>query len=174
MRIRLDYALSANATQRWVWWWLVAAILASGAAVWQYTQLEAQRADLHLRLQDDSQLSEAPKPVVLSSEDSEKLREQAKQANAVLKELGLPWPALFALLEQTASPEIALLIIRPDAAKGRIRISGEARNLADVLQYVRDLSTEGTMSDVVLEQHEVVEADPQKPVRFTLSSHWGI
>ncbi|OGS97057.1 MAG: hypothetical protein A3K04_10900 [Gallionellales bacterium RBG_16_56_9] len=174
MQIRLDYASSANATRPWVWWLLIAALLANGAAVWQYTRLQDQRNGLQLRLQAAAQLSEVPPAAPPSGENLDKSRERIKQANVVLKELGLPWPALFAHLERTASPEVALLAIRPEAARGRLRISGEAHHLADVLEYVRDLGSAGAMSDVVLEQHEVSGSDPQKPVRFVLSARWGV
>jgi hypothetical protein len=173
MQIHLDYASSANATRPWVWWLLIAALLANGATVWQYTRMQDQRTGLQLRLHAVAQLTEVPPSALLSSENQDKSKVRAKQANAVLKELGLPWPVLFAQLERTASPEIALLTIRPEAARGRLRISGEAHHLADVLEYVRALGSAGAMSDVVLEQHEVSGSDPQKPVHFVLSARWG-
>lgn len=173
MRIHLDYATSANAVRPWVWWLLIAASLANGAIVWQYTRLQDQRAGLQLRLHTAAQLADVLPAAPLPGESPDKSKQRAKQANAVLKELGLPWPALFAHLERTANPEIALLAIRPEAARGRLRISGEARHLADVLRYVRALGSAGAMSDVVLEQHEVAGSDAQKPVHFVLSARWG-
>lgn len=181
MRIHLDYASSANAVRPWVWWLLIAASLANGAIVWQYTRLQDQRAGLQLHLHAAAQLADVLPAAPLPGESPDKSKERARQANAVLKELGLPWPALFAHLERTANPEIALLAIRPEAARGRLRISGEARHLADVLRYVRALGSAGgsaggaagAMSDVVLEQHEVSGSDAQKPVHFVLSARWG-
>lgn len=173
MKLNLDYALAPQATQRWVWWLLASAVLAVGFAGWQYTRLQAERAGLALRLEARTEVKRAPVAAPISSESQTALKEQVKQANAALLELGRPWPKLFTQLESAAGAEIALLAIRPDAAKGQVRIVGEARHLGDVLEYVHLLAITGGIADVVLEEHEVVDADPQKPVRFALSAHWS-
>lgn len=173
MKLHFDYATAAHGTQAWVWWLLTAASLATVLAGWQYSQLQAARAGLALQLEEASAVKKAPAVAPLSLDAQAALKEQVKQANAVLAELGHPWPAMFSHLEHATGKDIALLAIRPDAGKGRIRLVGEARHLADVLEYVRRLATVSSMTDVVLEGHEVVESDPQKPVRFELSARWG-
>lgn len=173
MKLHLDYAAAPHATPKWVWALLAISLSAVAVAVWQYQRLSAERAGLALQLQSRSVTTSAPRVAPLSGEAQAVQKEQVKQANAVLAELGRPWMIMFAQLEAAADKEIALLQVRPDAAKGRVQIVGEARHLADVLEYVRRLTTEGAMNDVVLEQHEVVEADAQKPVRFALSARWG-
>jgi hypothetical protein len=173
MKIRLDHAKAQHAAPSWVLGLLLLALLLVSAAGWEYFQLENERKSLQLRLQNDPRISRtassAPPP---SAEIQKALQEQVRQANAVLSELGRPWPALFSMLEETARPEIALLAIRPDAVKGRLRIAGEARRLADALDYTRQLAASGQMTDVVLEEHEVVASDEQRPVRFALSARW--
>jgi hypothetical protein len=171
-KLDLDYSIAPQAIQRWVWWLLASAVLAVGFAAWQYTQLQAERAGLALQLEALTDVKKTPATVPVAPKDQAVMKEQVKQANAVLAELGRPWPRLFSQLEVAAGPEIALLAIRPDAAKGQLRVIGEARHLGDVLEYVHRLVESGGFTDVVLEQHEVVEADPQKPVRFALSAHW--
>jgi hypothetical protein len=172
MQIRLDYAQTQHARPAWLSVVLVLATLCSGAALWQYTQLRAERAGLELRLQANVEPVIAPLRSTRPNKDVNKLGDQVKQANVVLQQLGLPWPELLAHLEANASSSIALLSVRPDALKGRLRLSGEARQLADVLQYVDALGASGSVVEVVLEQHEVVANDPQKPVRFMLSARW--
>lgn len=172
-KLDLDYALAPQAIRRWVWWLLASAVLAVGLAAWQYTRLQAERAGLALQLEARAEVKKMPAAMPVVPKDQTVLKEQVKQANAVLAELGRPWPRLFSQLEAAAGPEIALLAIRPDAAKGQLRVIGEARHLGDVLEYVHRLVESGEFTDVVLEQHEVVDADPQKPVRFALGAHWG-
>jgi Tfp pilus assembly protein PilN len=173
VKIYLDYAHSKDAPPLWVWALLISSLLLAGAASWQYFCLEAEGAALQQRMQ--SHMIERHVPIIeaQSKEDQAALREQLRQANAVLSELGRPWPALFSLLEEKASAQIALLALRPDAAKGRVRIAGEARDLIALLHYVHSLSQSGLLTDVVLEQHEVVESDAEKPVRFTLAARWN-
>lgn len=179
MQIRLDYAQTRHASPFWLWIFLLLAGLSSAAALWQYTQLQAEKTGLQLRLQASNQESvKAPPRTARVNKGTDQLanqlKEKTKQANLVLQQLGLPWSALLAHLETTASPKIALLSVRPDATKGRLRLSGEARQLADVLQYIDALTVDGLVSEVVLEQHEVVATDTQKPVRFSISAHWGV
>jgi len=173
MKIRLDYASSSYAIQTWAWGFLAASLLAVGTASWEYTGLQKAHDGLQLRMQQNTARSVVPAVATVPAEVRTEQQEQARQANTVLAELGRSWPALFTQLENTATPDIALLTIRPGAAKGRLRISGEARHLADALDFVRRLGNSGVLTDVVLDSHEVVETDPQKPVRFAVSARWG-
>ncbi|MEO6823640.1 MAG: PilN domain-containing protein [Nitrosospira sp.] len=174
MKIRLDHAKSGHAAPFWVQGLLLSALVFVSAAGWEYFQLESERANLQMRLQNDSRANRIPSNTPPPSPETQRvLQEQVRQANTVLSELGRPWPALFSVLEATARPEIALLVIRPDAAKGRLRIAGEARQLADALDYTRKLAASGHMTDVVLEEHEVVASEQQRPVRFALSARWA-
>lgn len=172
MKIHLDYARTPHAAPFWAWGLLLSALLLFSAVGWEYLRLESERANLQSRVRNDSHASRTSNAPP-SPEIQKAMQDQIRQANAVLSELGRPWPALFSMLEKIARPEIALLAIRPDAAKGRLRIAGEARQLADALDYVRKLAATGQMTDVVLEEHEVVASDQQRPVRFALSARWA-
>lgn len=172
MKIHLDHAKAQHAVPFWAWGLLLSALLLFSINGWEYLRLESERTNLQSRARNDphaARTSNAPP----SPEIQKALQEQVRQANAVLSELGRPWPTLFSILEETTQPEIALLAIRPDAAKGRLRIAGEARRLADALEYTRKLAATGHMTDVVLEEHEVVASDQQRPVRFALSARWA-
>ena len=175
MKLHLDYSVAPHALRPWVWWVVAVALAAAALTGWQWSRLQAERAGLMQRLNARSEgMQPAAVSAPLSAERKTALKQQAAQANAVLAELGRPWPQLFAQLEKTAGKDVALLAIRPEAGKGRVRIVGEVRQLADALEYVRRLATVGQMAEVVLEQHEVVESDPQKPVRFALTARWSL
>ena len=194
MKLHLDFAKPELANATWIWVLLLAAILFAIATGYQYSLLNVQLAGLNEQLQHrqhtQAVTNKAPPP---SRQAQTAQHAQVKQANMVLEELSYPWPALFTLLESVSGPDVALLAIRPDAAKGRLRIAGEARHLAAALDYVRKLGASGAMHDVVLEEHEVVEpaipklqdqsqqesSPPEpvnsarpKPVHFTLSARW--
>lgn len=172
MKIHLDYARPATTSQPWVWGLVAASLVAVVAASWEYNRLQEARAGLQMRLEQANAQTKAPVAAPLPAAALTDLQEQAHQANLVLAELGRPWPGIFAQLEKSASREVALLAVRPDATKGRLRISGEACTLGDALDYVRQLAASGVLSDVVLEEHEVVDTDPEKPVRFALTARW--
>jgi hypothetical protein len=173
VKIHLDYANPPNAIPSWTFALLLASTVLVSVMGSEYLKLESERTDLRARMLDGGAASHNVSYAPPRSPEAQKaLREQVLQANAVLGELGRPWPALFLILEGVAQPEIALLAIRPDAVNERLRIAGEARTMTDALNYVRKLATSEQMTDVVLEEHEVVASDQQRPVRFALSARW--
>lgn len=170
MRIELDFA------QRSPWpspLLLLALLLAAALlsfSAWHYRQLQDELAGLNLRNAPPASPRPAPRTLKKGEQDAQALR--VRDANAVLAELGLDWNGLFDGLEKAALPDAVLLEIRPEAAKGRLRLKGEARNLPDLLKYVRRLEDHAPLTDVVLAEHEVAQDDPQKPVRFVINAGW--
>ncbi|WP_018989396.1 PilN domain-containing protein [Aromatoleum toluclasticum] len=83
-----------------------------------------------------------------------------------------PWQALFATLESLASDDVALLSLTPDARKGQLRITAEARDLGAMLAYHRKLEDTAVLRDVSLVNHEFAEQVQGRPVRFSLVASW--
>lgn len=95
-----------------------------------------------------------------------------KEANEVLLQLALPWDDLFTAVETSDDDKIALLSIDPDAQKRLVKISGEARSLDCMLNYVRLLQESGLLTEVNLNNHQINQQDPEKPIRFSLVAAW--
>lgn len=107
--------------------------------------------------------------------DAPQLGAEIRQANAVLRQLTMPWESLFKAVESSSQrhgKEIALLMIKPDAEKRQVRISGEAKNLTVLLDYIRLLSREESLANVYLVSHQVQQQDRDKPVVFSLVAEW--
>jgi hypothetical protein len=172
MRISLDYRNPPAPPGVWQWGVLLLGALLCAASVYQYHLLESERAALQLRLQAKLATPAASRAAEHGRIPA-RLEDQVKQANTVLGQLGVPWPTLLEHLEVTTGTGIALLSVRPDAVKGKLRLTGEAKHLTDVLRYVELLGGDKVVQNVVLEQHEVAAADTQKPIRFALSADWG-
>ena len=105
------------------------------------------------------------------------IREQAQnlaEMRKVSQQLRRPWERLFAMLEAMPRDDIALLTLTPDARKGQVRISAEARNLEAMLDFHRRLEASDELSDVSLLSHEIVANVPEHPVQFNLSASWEI
>lgn len=100
------------------------------------------------------------------------LDERLLAARAVIDQLSIPWDNLFEALENIEQNGIALLAVSPDPRKNRIKLSGEAKNLEAMLAYHRSLARSPTFSDASLTTHDVVQQDPQLPVRFTATATW--
>ena len=100
-------------------------------------------------------------------------REQAQnlaEMRKVSQQLRRPWERLFAMLEGLPRDDIALLTLTPDARKGQVRISAEARDLEAMLAFHQRLEASDELSDVSLLSHEIVANVPEHPVQFNLSA----
>ena len=147
--------------------------LAAGLVLLQYT-LQNEQVEL-----EDSvhslELQLGRRPATAAAQSTAASREQAErlaQMRSVSQQLQRPWQQLFAMLEAMPQDDVALLGLTPDARKGQVRIAAEARNLEAMLQYHQRLEASDELSDVSLLNHEVLAAQPEHPVRFTLTATW--
>ena len=93
----------------------------------------------------------------------------AQLASARIRDsLDYSWQPAFAALQATQSARIALVSLEATQAKSQIRLTAEARRLADAVEYANRLSQQRGVQRTALLQHQVQEKDPQHPVRFTL------
>lgn len=97
---------------------------------------------------------------------------EIKHANEILQQLTLPWGKLFQAVESSSGNEVALLAMEQDAEKHVVKISGEARNIAAVLDYIERLAAHEVFSSIYLQSHQIQQRDPEKPVRFALLAAW--
>lgn len=152
---------------------LVAALLAFAAMGGYYQKLNQQigfwerQADHSARLSGPGGVS---RPLTGAAARAQML--EVKQANQVVRQLGLPWNALFKAVETSGGQSIALLSLEPDLQKGTVKISGEAKDFDALLKYVKELSTREVFGSVMLQQHQIQQDIAEKPVRFSLVAHW--
>jgi len=100
----------------------------------------------------------------------ESLQEQAKSAEAVVRQLALPWQAIIETVETTATPDVAILQMQPEAQQRLLRLSGEARTQEAMLDYVRALAAARTLAEVHVVNHQVRTDNPQRPIQFTVQA----
>lgn len=138
----------------------------------QYAERQQELADLQAALAARS----APPlvaPLVSSAPNVVLTPAQANAVNAAVLQLNLPWRDLAAALGEATPASIALLALEPDARRRTLRISAEAKDSDAMLAYVARLQAEEWFSSVVLMRHEVMEQDPNRPLRFQVSVGWG-
>lgn len=86
--------------------------------------------------------------------------------------LGLPWDALFNEIEATVDEHVTLLSVEPDAEKGALHVTAEARDLGAMLAYGKRLAASARFKDALIQSHQVQVQDPQRPVRFVVAAQW--
>jgi len=149
----------------------VATAVASGSQyLRQADQLVAEKANLR----DATAATRKKTGAAAAVGDPQALATELKHANAILLQLTLPWGELFASAEAVGTPDVALLSIESETDKRRVKISGEAKNLESILDYLRYLKSQPALADVYLQSHELQKQDAQQPVRFVVSAEWKL
>ncbi len=105
-------------------------------------------------------------------EYSQEIRKEIMQANAILGEINLPWEALFDSVEHASSEEVALLSMQPNIRSQSLRIGGEARDMAVLLDFVEALERETTFKNAHLLNYKVKNDSPHRPITFLLTATW--
>jgi hypothetical protein len=162
-----------QAYRNWPWPGLLLLIGALSALLWllfYQRHLEHHRVNWEKRMaQLESQSGGQLRPShPIGRRDAQQRLLEVRNARLVKRQLGLPWGSLLQAVEASASPSLALLAIRPDSRKGTLAISGEARHLDGVLEFVRRLGSHAVFRRVLLQSHRLEPGDTRRPVRFSL------
>jgi len=94
--------------------------------------------------------------------------DEIKSAEAVLRQLALPWAAMVHAVEDAAGPEVALLQMQPDAQQRLLRLTAEARSEKAMLAYLERLAGSASLADVHIASHQVMLDEPRRPIQFTV------
>lgn len=97
---------------------------------------------------------------------------QTEAINRAIRQLNLPWDALFSEIESRLSDRISLLSLEPDAATRILRIQAEAKSPEDMLDFVSSLNDRSAFQGATLVRHEVVDGDRNRPIRFLAEVIW--
>lgn len=100
------------------------------------------------------------------------LLSEVARAKMAVREINLSWERLFRAVEAVGSADVTLLALEPNPEKGSVRIGGEARSMATLLDYIRRLQERDVFGAIHLQNHQVQQQDAQKPVRFILLADW--
>ena len=105
--------------------------------------------------------------------DDRDVQQMTQAAQAVSRDLQRPWADLFAALEKAKSDDVALLSLNPDASRGLVRITGEARQREAVLAFIERLDQDRALGNVMLVEDQIRQEVPERPVRFLISADWA-
>ncbi|MCF4998488.1 pilus assembly protein [Pseudomonas syringae] len=140
----------------------------------QHLGARAEQQQGHLQTTQRQLTGDSSGKVTLSAAETREQAQNLAEMRKVSQQLRRPWERLFAMLEALPREDVALLTLTPDARKGQVRISAEARDLQAMLDFHKRLEASDELSDVSLLSHEIVVKSPEKPVQFNLSATWEI
>lgn len=100
----------------------------------------------------------------------ERVEEEAKHVESVVRQLTLPWASLVGTIEAAATRDVAILQLQPDAQQHLLRLTAEARHQDAMLEYLRRLVAASVLTDVHVVSHQVQQEDPRRPVQFAVQA----
>jgi hypothetical protein len=173
-RLRLDFAPGARHVSPLGLAMLVVSTILLGAVAFELAEMlagNARQADTLAALEarrgmaaNGATSSIAPEPAVLA---------RVRSVRQVAQTLTTPWADLLESLESAPNQSVALLAVEPSVAKRSIRLTAEARNATDMLEYLSALQRDARLSSAVLVSHEVQAKSPGSPLRFQIQAVWG-
>ena len=167
---RIDFVAPAARTSRPGAALFVAGALLAGAAVFY----DASRGEELARTQEQLEKARAAYRRAAAAHAPNPGRELAdfKPFGDIERRLDAPWGDLLDALEQADSEHVALLTVEPDAERGRLRLSGEAKDLDALVGYVKALDGRAGIAGLRVMTQQVKPNDAQRPVEFVLESNW--
>jgi Tfp pilus assembly protein PilN len=163
--LELDYIASPRRPV-WLGVAILAAALALGGVLFeQYrdTQVELSRLETEAGMLGSDRRPARAVP-------KERLDEEVKAAEVVVRSLTLPWASLVETLEKASTRDVALLQLQPDAQNRLVRLTLEARSRQAMFDYMRRLGASQTLADAHILSHQVQIEDPQKPIQFSVQA----
>jgi len=148
---------------------LVFGLCAVTLACLEYRVMTQRHAGLEMRLADLTRRA-ARNPA-----EVERNVRLSEEATGITRELGTPWTGVLADLEAAAKSsegQISLLALEPDHEKHRILIKAESKDLSLALDYLKRLQQAHSLRFPMLDSHEVVAEDKDRPVRFSMTADW--
>jgi hypothetical protein len=100
----------------------------------------------------------------------ERIDEEAKMVNEVVRQLGLPWAKMIAAVEKASTGDVVVLQLQPEAQQRLLRLTAEAKNREAMLGYVRRLGEDRALGEVHLVRHEVRLDQPGRPIQFAVQA----
>ena len=160
-RLELDH-LGPVRRPRWPGYALLAvSLVVAGEMTQRYrdTQVELER---HAATQG---MLNVKRPA-LPRASKQRVDEEVKEVDAVMRQLTLPWGPLIESIESAGTQDIAILQLQPEAQQRVLRIMGEARTQDAMVDYLKRLADARGFGQVHLLSHQVQQDDPQRPVQF--------
>ena len=102
----------------------------------------------------------------------QEIRQEIEQANKIMAQINLPWEAFFNAIEFASDKEVALLSLQPSITNRTLRISGEARNMSGLLDFIEALEREPVFQNAHLLNYKIKLDSPQRPIIFLITTLW--
>lgn len=157
----------------WLGW--LALALGCAAAVWAFDRWQTLEKDVDALRGDNrraARVAEQARVLARREQDDPGLRARIDVARKLSQQMSRDWQPLFAQLEAHGEG-VALLSVEPDAARGVLRLTGEARDLNALFAYAESFVDAQAIGAPRIEAFELKQRDGVQVVAFSLRLQWG-
>jgi len=170
-RLQLDYQSPPRFYQRPAWLFFGVSLVIGGVLIFISMTLDHENEALGQHVSNLRKRShELERTASVSPSVERKTSVPGDLAEQIAEHSLDSWERLFSVLESAASDSLTLLDLVPD--RDEISISGEAKSLAAVSDYISRLNKSAVLADTHLTASEVDTKHPQRPIRFSLHGRW--
>ena len=151
---------------------IATAALLLALVLWHSEQSQGRVAELESELASLGASRDAVRSSSTDSASGAELEDRMRKANRVIRLFSTPWEDVFGGIESANGEHVALLSLESDPANAQVRVGAEARNFRKMLEYLERLRKDGRLSPAILQSHQVMTEDPNRPIRFTFTASW--
>lgn len=163
--------LSFNRASGWTVLLCLLGLLVAFLVSQRYQSLNDEYDDVASTLSSDGLASAKKAELRKASAETISPKEMSNIRETVIL-LGTPWESLLTALEDINMKDIALLLLEPNKQKQEVTLTGQAKNIATMLEYVEEVSKLPMLSKVYLQNHMIELDELNKPVSFTVAAEW--
>ena len=150
-------------------WLFAVGVVAAGVVAVDYFEARSELERVEMRLARLQRPVSAPRQRegTLAATQADE-----KAVGRVVAQLRTPWDAVLREIEKLGSPAVALLSVDGQGQSHTLRITGEAKAMADVVAYLRRLRQSSLIEAANLSHHEERQAGAVNVIRFSLDATW--
>lgn len=170
----LDFVVRRRAPG-WLGWLVLALGVAAGLWVFERHQALTEEVEaLRLDNRRASRAAEQARVLARREQEDPALRARFEVARKLSQQMARDWQPLFAALEARAGEhgQVALLSVEPDANRGQLRVTGEARDLDALFAYAESFGAAGVLAAPRIEVFEFKQREGVQVVAFSLRLNW--
>lgn len=170
----LDF-VSRRRAPGWLGWLALAlgGVLAM-AAVEHFRSLQQDVDALRTDNRRAARAAEQARVLARREQEDPELRARFELARKLSQQMARDWQPLFADLETRAADhtDVALLSVEPDAARGLLRLTGEAKDLNAMFAYAESFADADALMAPRIEVFEFKQREGVQVVAFSLRLGW--
>lgn len=170
----LDFVVRRRAPGWLGWLALAAGCAAAVVAVQHFQSLEDEVDVLRADNRRAARAAEQARVLARREQEDAELRTRFELARKLSQQMAREWQPLFADLEARAAEhgDVALLSIEPDAARGLLRLTGEAKDLNAMFAYAESFAEAMALTAPRIEVFEFKQREGMQVVAFSLRLGW--